>query len=89
MKKALLAVWLSALSLSAGGAEKPSARYLDLASEFTRFADETAGMQDAARVALFHQKMGPLLPGFYEPRFGATPAQYDRDSGTLGAPHLR
>jgi len=52
------------------------AQYIDLTAHFSRFVDETAGMKEKDRVALFHTRMDPLLPGFYEPRFGMTPAKY-------------
>jgi hypothetical protein len=52
-------------------------RYIDLATEFSRFADKTAGMKDSARVAAFKAQIEPRLPGFYVPRFGATPERYD------------
>ena len=58
-------------------ADPKSAPYTDLTSDFSRFVDETAGMEEAARVTKFHERMAPLLPGFYEPRFGATPEKYD------------
>jgi hypothetical protein len=53
------------------------AHYIDITARFSRFAEETAGMEPAARVALFHTEMEVLLPGFYAPRFGATQAEYD------------
>jgi len=85
MSKALPALWSAALivipgfvffSASALG-EAKRAQYIDLTAHFSRFVDETAGMGEAARVALFHTKMDALLPGFYAPRFGMTPAKYD------------
>ena len=57
--------------------EANQAQYLDLTAHFSRFVDDTAGMEQAARVALFRKKMDPLLPGFYAPRFGMTPTKYD------------
>ena len=51
--------------------------YFDLTADFARLVEETAGMEDAARVALFRKRMDSLLPGFYVPRFGFTPEQYD------------
>jgi hypothetical protein len=59
-----------------GGELKP-AHYVDLTANFARFVEDTAGIDEPARVALFHKRMDALLPGFYAPRFGATPAQYD------------
>jgi hypothetical protein len=55
--------------------------YTDLTSEFARFVEETRGMEEPARVVQFKQRMEPLLPGFYNPRFGATQAQYDARIG--------
>jgi hypothetical protein len=54
-----------------------SANYIDLTTDFSRFVDETAGMEDPARLAAFKSRMDALLPGFYGPRFGATPERYD------------
>jgi hypothetical protein len=80
MSRAVSAAALAAIGMfcSAGAcAEVKPPRYVDLTAHFSRFVDETAGLADAERVALFHERMDALLPGFYEPRFGATPAQYD------------
>jgi len=65
------------IASGATAAESKPARYIDLTAHFSRFVDDTAGMDEAARVALFHTEMDALLPGFYAPRFGATTAQYD------------
>jgi len=71
-------------------ADSKAPAYIDITGQFSRFVDQTGGMDDAARVALFHTEMDPLLPGFYVPRFGATQKQYDaqiasalRSFGTL------
>ena len=77
MKKALLALGCAVLIACAIGGEPTRAQYIDLTAHFSRFVDETAGMEEAARVALFHRQMDPLLPGFYAPRFGLTTEQYD------------
>jgi len=80
MSKALLAVsctTLLAVAMRLGAAEPKSLPYVDLTADFTHFFDETAGMAEPARIALFHERMGPRLPGFYEPRFGLTPERYD------------
>lgn len=53
------------------------APYVDLTPQFAKFADETAGMEEKARVALFRKRMNALFPGFYEPRNGATSERYD------------
>src|SRR5262245_8363819 len=65
------------LALQATNAQPRLAPYIDLTGQFARFVDETAGMDDAARVAQFHKQMDALFPGFYVPRFGATQEQYD------------
>lgn len=81
MPKTLLALSVT-LSLVIGVTARDGAPvdvpYVDLTADFSRFADETRGMNEAARVAKFHERMGPLLPGFYEPRFGLTAERYDR-----------
>jgi hypothetical protein len=85
MSKAFPALWSAAFIVllgfglhSAGVHSEPKhAQYIDLTAHFSRFVDETAGMEKAARVALFRKQMDPLLPGFYAPRFGMTPANYD------------
>jgi hypothetical protein len=73
---ALLAVSLLAVA-SAALPKSVSAPYIDLTGNFTRFVDETAGMEDAARVALFRKQMDTLLPGFYTPRNGTDSLRYD------------
>jgi len=87
----VVAVSASLMLVTTGAAEIPRAAFTDITAEFSRFADQTAGMAPAARVALFHTEMDPLLPGFYSPRFGSTQAQYDaRIAGALeGFPDLR
>ena len=75
MCSAALLVFAS-VALGAEAEPKP-AQYIDLTGQFARLADETAGMEEAARVAKFRSRMDALLPGFYAPRFGATEAQYD------------
>ena len=72
-----VAIAVSVMSADVSAAEAPRVTFTDITAEFTRFADETAGMAPAARVALFHTEMDVLLPGFYAPRFGSTQAQYD------------
>lgn len=51
--------------------------YVDLTPQFEAFVDETAAMEESARVALFRERMNTLLPGFYEPRYGATEERYN------------
>ena len=74
---ALIAIATISTGSSATPAESTRAHFSDLTANFSRFADETTGMEDAARVALFHTQMDALLPGFYTPRFGMSPAAYD------------
>jgi hypothetical protein len=57
--------------------ESSGAHYIDLTTDFSRFVDETAGMENPVRLAAFKSRMDALLPGFYVPRFGATPERYD------------
>jgi hypothetical protein len=68
---------LFALASGALAAEASDAQYIDLTRHFARFHDETAGVEEATRVARFRKQMDALLPGFYKPRFGATETQYD------------
>jgi len=74
---ATVAAVVTLAMLCPGARAGPGVRYIDLTTEFSRFADKTLGMKDAARVAAFKAQMEPLLPGFYVPRFGATPERYD------------
>ena len=78
MSKALSALWLAALiAIGANDAEAKSPHYIDLTAHFSRFVDETAGLEEAARLAQFHTRMDALLPGFYTSRDGTTPARFD------------
>jgi hypothetical protein len=87
MSKGLLAlcsaalVALGMLNTTDGLAGSNGAPYIDLTANFSRFVDQTAGMEDAARIAAFHTQMDALLPGFYVPRFGATPERYNAQIG--------
>lgn len=47
------------------------------AEEFDRFATESAAMPPEERVRAFRAKFDALVPGFYEPRFGATEEKYN------------
>jgi hypothetical protein len=83
MWNSLNALWMTAL-LAIGAfvpagirAEARHPHYIDLTAHFSRFVDDTAGMDDVSRAALFRTQMDALLPGFYAPRFGATAAEYD------------
>jgi hypothetical protein len=68
---------LAALSFPDARAATKGAHYIDLTDNFSRLFDETAQMDEASRVAKFRAQMDALLPGFYAPRNGATPAHYD------------
>jgi hypothetical protein len=74
MTKALVALFATALiALSPlvpldARAETKSAPYIDLTANFSRFVDESGGMDEAARIAQFRTQMDALLPGFYTPR---------------------
>ncbi len=57
-------------------AQTAPAPLTSLTSEFAQFADETAAVPEAERVARFKARFEPLLPGFYEAR-GRDPARYD------------
>ena len=52
------------------------AHSVDLSASFSAFVNKSAGMADAPRIAAFQTQMDALLPGFYVPRFGATPENY-------------
>jgi hypothetical protein len=74
VRKLSLVAALLLMQLVARAANPP---YVDLTAQFARFADETAGMNEKARVALFRKKFDALLPGFYQPRNAGDPARYD------------
>ena len=61
------AALVALLAMSALHSEEAKrAHYIDLTADFSRFVDDTDGMEDAGRVALFHKRMDTLLPGFDE-----------------------
>jgi hypothetical protein len=68
---------LGALYPAVAGNGSSAAHYIDLTADFSLFVAETAAMEGPARVAAFKTRMDALLPGFYVPRFGATPERYD------------
>jgi len=72
-----IALALTLFGTCVAGAAPTQPRYIDLTGQFARFVGETAGMEESARVATFQKRMDALLPGFYVPRFGATPEQYN------------
>lgn len=68
---------LVAFALLVAGPAVAQPGFRSLTGEFDRFAQETAAMPEAERVKLFRARFNALLPGFYEPRFGATEEKYD------------
>ena len=79
--RVLAALLVLSLALSAAVARQPrpvARPYTSYAEDFSRFVDETATMEEAPRVALFRERFGAKLPGFYAPRY-RTPAEYDAD----------
>ncbi len=52
--------------------------FTSLAGDFTAFYDRTAQMPEVERIAAFRARFNALLPGFYEPRYGRTSAEYDK-----------
>lgn len=73
------AAFIALLTFYPGDArtDTSGAKYIDLTADFSRFVDETTGIETSGRVAAFKTRMDALLPGFYVPRFGATPERYD------------
>lgn len=67
---------VASLSLAATASAKPP--YYDLTGQFATFVDKTRAMESKARIAAFRARMNALFPGFYEPRFGASSEQYDK-----------
>lgn len=65
------------LAVAVPAAAQPTPAFRSLTAEFDRFARETADMPEGERVKLFRERFNALLPGFYEPRFGATEEKYD------------
>ncbi|PTS84194.1 hypothetical protein DBR17_08185 [Sphingomonas sp. HMWF008] len=85
---ALLAAALGVAS-SAPDASAPKAAasakagtLIDLTPDFAEIADQTASLSDAERVAAFHARFDPLLPGYFngkgerQPRFDVTALRY-------------
>lgn len=68
---------LAALALAAATPAVAQPIFQSFTDEFDRFALETAAMPEAERVKLFRERFDALVPGFYEPRFGATEEKYD------------
>lgn len=70
-------------------ATKPA--FTSLAGDFAKFYDETAQKPESERIAAFRTRFAALFPGFYEPRYGRTDAQYDSVIGKAldGFPDIR
>jgi hypothetical protein len=75
MRRALF-ICLSLFALC--GASPAEAPYHSLTREFARFHDKTETMPRTARIALFRKHFDRLLPGFYQPAFGQTDAEFDQ-----------
>ena len=75
MKAILFAVSMLIAAPAAAQAQSPALQ--STTDAFDAFATSTATMPPAERVKAFRDKFDRLVPGFYEPRFGATEAQYD------------
>ncbi len=75
---ALAAALILGVSAAPTGQGAPKPAFTSLADDFTAFYDRTAQMPEAERVAAFRTRFNALLPGFYEPRYGRTSAEYDR-----------
>jgi len=69
------------LALPAIASAQPAPAFTSYTDAFDRFATETAAMAPDARVKLFRERFDALVPGFYEPRFGATEEKYNTRVG--------
>jgi hypothetical protein len=67
---------LGAITLLAGVPVQAQALH-STTDAFDAFATSTTATPPTERVKQFRAKFDALVPGFYEPRFGATEAQYD------------
>jgi hypothetical protein len=70
----LLALLLAAPAIAQA---QPVPAFTSYTDAFDRFVTETATMAPDARVKLFRERFNALVPGFYEPRFGATEEKYN------------
>ena len=78
MFKTLIAAFAFAFALVAAvPAAAQAPRLTSLTDEIDAFIASTAAMPAPERVRAFRARFNALLPGFYEPRNGATEAQYD------------
>ncbi|MBC9031801.1 hypothetical protein IAG41_05295 [Sphingomonas sp. JC676] len=74
MLRLLLALLLAAPAIAHAQPVPAFASYTDA---FDRFAAETATTGPDERVKLFRERFNALVPGFYEPRYGATEEKYN------------
>jgi hypothetical protein len=65
------------LAVPAVARAQPVPSFVSYTDAFDAFARETATMVPDARVRLFRERFNALVPGFYEPRYGATEEKYD------------
>ncbi len=70
-------ILLAAALFAAAPAAAQAPAFQSQVEAFDDFATASLAMPPAERVKAFRAKFDALLPGFYEPRFGATEAQYD------------
>lgn len=70
--------WAVLLLLAATPASAQQAPYRSLTKAFAGFADATAALPMAERVAQFRAQVARLFPGFYRPRDGRSHADFDR-----------
>lgn len=78
----LLLIAIALLGSAAGPADPKAAAnakagsLTDLTPEFVAFADQSAALPDPERVAAFHARFDPVLPGYYDGK-GARQAGFD------------
>ena len=70
----LLALLLAAPAIAMA---QPVPAFTSYTGDFDRFVAETAATAPEERVRLFRERFNALVPGFYEPRYGATEERYN------------
>jgi len=65
------------LAMPAIAAAQPVPVFTSYTGDFDRFVAETAATVPEERVRLFRERFNALVPGFYEPRYGATEERYN------------
>ncbi|MET0309266.1 MAG: hypothetical protein ABW023_11215 [Sphingomonas sp.] len=65
------------LAVPAIAQAQPVPRFVSYTDVFDGFVTETATIAPDARIRLFRERFDVLLPGFYEPRYGATEEKYN------------